>query len=162
MDEDDGSDSVTQDYGDGKGKPLWSENWRRTKETATRTYVFLHDLLETSFEGIPWENFDVLLDAAGLGYREIHEELEKLGQGSSRDGSGPYELEVAPDATPLIGRALPVSDELDEFEHVHGGIPPFPSHLFLRLGIFQSHLVVDARDDEEPFGVLLWRNMTKG
>lgn len=78
-----------------------------------------------------------------------------MGQGCSRDGSGPYELEVAPDATPLIGRALPVSDILDESEHVHGGVPPFLSHLFLRL-IFQSHLVVDARDDEEPFSVLLW------
>jgi hypothetical protein len=62
---------------------------RKERRKETRTYVFLHDLFEASFERIPRENFDVLLDAAGLGYREIHEELEKLGQPCSRDGSGP-------------------------------------------------------------------------
>lgn len=135
---------------------LWLD-WKRTRRTKeTRTYVFLHDLLEASFERIPWESFDVLLDAAGLGYREIHEELEKLGQRCSRDSSGLYELEVAPVATLINGCALPVSDELDEFEYLYGGVPPFPSQLFPSLVIFQGHLVVDARDDEEPFGVLLW------
>ena len=101
----DGSESETQAYDNhwGRGRTLWSD-WKRTGRTKkTRTYVFLHDLLESSFERVPWEDFDILLDAAGLGYREIHEKLEKLGQRCSRDGSGFYELEVAPVATLIIG-----------------------------------------------------------
>jgi hypothetical protein len=127
------------------------------------TYVFLHDLIETSFERTPWEDFDVLLDAAGPGYRETHDELEKLGHGKSRDGSGPYELEVASVATLIFAWALPVSDVLDESENFHGGVPPFPSsRYFLRLIIHRNQLVVDARDDEEIFGILLWWNTTEG
>lgn len=133
------------------------ENWKHTGITKeTRTYIFLHDLLEASFEGIPWESFDVLLDAAGLGYREIHEKLEKLGQRCSRDSSGAYELEVAPVATLIKLCAHPVGDVFDEFEYLYGGEPPFPSYHFLAPLIFQSHPVVDARDDEESVGVLLW------
>lgn len=78
-----------------------------------------------------------------------------MGQRCSRDGGGIYELEVAPDAAPLLACALAVSDELNEFEYVHGGAPPFPSYRFL-LVYHHGHLVVDARYDEEPIGVLLW------
>ncbi len=89
------------------------------KRGGTRTYVFLHDLVEAGFERIPREDFDVLLDAAGLGHREFHEELEKLGQLCSRNGGGVYELEVASNTTLLIERGPPVNDETDEPEYIY-------------------------------------------
>jgi hypothetical protein len=58
------------------------------KNEAEATNVFFQDLLEACFERIPLEYFDVLLDDAGLGYREIHEDLEKLRHPCSGDGGG--------------------------------------------------------------------------
>ena len=89
------------------------------------------------------EDLDVLLDDAGLGYREIHEGLEKLGHPRSRNGGRVQELEVASDAALLLGSKLGLSDVLDESDHVHGGVP-----------CFMSLLAVYARNDDEPFVVL--------
>lgn len=42
------------------------------------TYVFANDLLQSARQILPVEDLDVLLDIAGLGIREGHDDLEEL------------------------------------------------------------------------------------
>lgn len=133
----DDRETVTQAYKVGASRQS------EYKDDAGLAYVFLNNFSYTAGDRIPIEDFDVLLDGAGLGRREAHERLEKSAL-FFLNGPGTERFEVASDATLLIGSELRLDEVFDKSDHVHGGV-----------ACVASFLTVDARNDDKPIVVLL-------